>query len=124
MTVLDSSVWIAYLNADDSQHQKAVRVFSDIDGQLLLPEYVVLEVYTVLVTRVGKKEANAFLDVCVNNKGIRILLTDESFFLGVVDACQKQPRNGLSFADVALIALSKTHRVITFDALLQKSLMS
>ena len=122
MIVFDSSVWIALLNEIDSQHQKALRAFSDLRAPILLPEYVVLEVYTVLAIRVSKTQADAFLRLTSDNQDIHILLTDETFFLAVVTACQQQKYKGLSFTDTALVVLSAEHTVITFDRVLQKAI--
>ena len=89
---------------------------------ILLPEYVVLEVYTVLAIRVSKTQADAFLRLTSDNQDIHILLTDETFFLAVVTACQQQKYKGLSFTDTALVVLSAEHTVITFDRVLQKAI--
>ena len=122
MIVLDACVWIAFLNETDSQHQKAVNIFLDVQEPILLPEYIILEVYTVLVTRVGKTEADTFLSLTADNQDVLILLTDESFFLTVIATCKEQRRPGLSFADTALVVLSSEHTIITFDRRLQKTL--
>lgn len=120
MMVFDASVWIAYLNQNDSQHSKALKAFAAHKGPLLLPEYILLEVYTVLVTRVSKTTADAFLRLTTDNRDVHILLTEEAFFLTVIATCQEQRRTRLSFADVALLVLSKTHTVVTFDRALER----
>ena len=120
MIVFDASVWIAYLNRNDSQHDKATKAFAVLVGPLLLPEYILLEVYTVLVTRVDKTHADAFLRLVTDNRDVHVLLTEEAFFLTVVATCQERRRARLSFADVALLVLSKTHTVVTFDRALAK----
>lgn len=122
MTIFDSCVWLAYLNHNDSQHQKAQKIFTSLSGPILLPEYVILEVYTVLLRRLNKKAADTFLRVTTDNQDTYVILSDETFFLDIVSLCQKQNHKGLSFVDTALLVLSKKYPVITFDRPLQKAL--
>jgi predicted nucleic acid-binding protein len=48
-TLLDSNIWIARLNREDSQHAKALAVFQSLEekaSMIVLPEYIIVEVYT------------------------------------------------------------------------------
>ena len=47
MIILDSNIWIAYLNKNDNQHNKAVSFFDKIKENILITEYIILEVATV-----------------------------------------------------------------------------
>jgi predicted nucleic acid-binding protein len=121
MTVLDSSVWIAWLNQDDGQHAKAKKIFKQIKLPILLPEYVILEVCTVLTLRVDKQTSDRFLELISNNRDAKILLTDEVFFQTLMQEYRAQRRR-LSFTDVALTLLAKSFPVVTFDEQLGKTI--
>jgi len=124
MTLYDTNVWVAYFNRDDSLHAKAAKLFAEHEQRtrIALPEYVALEVATVLAVRRGKAEADHFLDYALDNEQIEILFSSPSTFQAAVRAFQKQPSKALSFVDAALIVLGKEHTVITFDKALQKAL--
>lgn len=122
MIILDSNVWIAYFHEQDSQHTKAEKVFSQISTPIILPEYVILEVSTILVQHAGKKIANQFLELIKDNRDIILLLTEEAFFLKVIAAFQKENTKKLSFVDTALFVLSQKFAVITFDTALSRAI--
>lgn len=124
MTILDSNIWIAYLDKNDSQHNKAVKLWSSLQHQIILPEYVLLEVTTILAMRVSKEHANSFLDVAQNNSQASILSASESFFSALLSYYQEQMHPHLSFVDVSLLLLSKTYTVYTFDTKLAKAIQA
>jgi predicted nucleic acid-binding protein len=120
MTLFDSNIWIAYLNKNDSQHKKAVSLFNKLDEELLITEYIILEVATVLAMRVDKKLANNFLEIVLDNTDIQVLTSSGDFFAKTVDYFISYKDNDLSFADVSLLALSRIYDVYTFDKELEK----
>ncbi len=122
MIILDSNVWIGFLSVNDSNHEQAVRVWSGLVWPILLPEYVLLEVATVLSLRVDKKTADAWLAYVFDNKDVELLPSNGEFLLEVAAWYLRKPHRGLSFVDVALLYLGKHHTVITFDAQLRKAL--
>lgn len=117
--ILDSNVWLAYFIEDDSQHDKAVVVFSNITETILMPEYVLLEVSTLLRS---KKHNVKAVDFC------RKMITNRETFLHSMPLvgetadtfCKRNDK--LSFVDTALLVLSKEYTVITFDKALQKAI--
>ncbi len=115
MTILDTSVWAAYFNDEDSQYAKAQKALSDARLPIAIPEYVVLETTTVLTQRAGKAAADRFLDLVSDIDDMDLLPTDERFFLEIIQAFRDQPSRQLSFTDVALLILARTHAVVTFD---------
>ena len=121
MTFVDSSVWIAYFYKEDSQHAQAERVFRTLTRPLLLHEYVIGEVCTVLNQRVSKLQADAFIEYVMGNRDIRIIPSNAEFFLETLSFFRKQRRRSLSFIDVALLYLSKQSSVVTFDRTLARA---
>ena len=68
MIILDTSFIVAYYNQNDVHHAKAATLWQKLvqtdDGpQLLLPEYVVIELGTVLLRRVGLPQAYELLSL-------------------------------------------------------------
>ena len=122
MIILDSNVWVAFFNKSDSQHQKAKKNLKEITGKVTATEYVILEVCSVLLVRAGKQVANKFLEIVFDNDDIEILLSDGGFFEKVINLFQENNNKKLSFVDVSLLCLSKSHQIITFDKELLKEL--
>jgi predicted nucleic acid-binding protein len=122
MVILDSNIWIAFLNKGDGQHEKAERVFEKIDKKLILPEYLVVEICSVLALRVDKKAADKFIDFVLDNNDIEILLSNEDFFTGSWKVFKETKTAKLSFIDCSLLHLSNFYEVITFDKSLQKAM--
>ena len=122
MTILDSNIWIAWLNESDSQHGEADQVLAEVTLPIGLPEYVLLEVATVLSRRVNKKTADGFIRYVQDNKDIQLIPSSGEFLQAVIKAYLKKPHRGLSFVDVSLTVFAKNYSVRTFDVRLKKAL--
>ena len=125
MTVLDADIWIAYLNTEDSQHAKAVKVFDEfaVRGEIIgVPEYVVLEVVTVVRRIAGATIATVFMATVAENSLVRILPSDTSLFRSVCFAVYHARAPKLSFTDIALLRLAEKYRVLTFDRVLARAI--
>ena len=121
MIVLDSSFLIAFHNQADFHHSAALEVMEDFAkgswGQGLLPEYVFLEVVTVLLVRRSLRSATAVGSLLLGAKELDLIPCSEVFH----DAWRmfaSQVDTGLSFADCAVASVA-LHRdpslVATFD---------
>lgn len=122
MVVLDTNIWYAHLSKDDYRHAKAEKLFDAIDDDILIPEYVLSELCTLLARKKRKDAANQFIEVAENNEHIELLPSSPQFFSEVRTFFQSIQSSRLSFVDVALIVLSRSFRVHTFDATLYKRL--
>ncbi|MCD4706089.1 type II toxin-antitoxin system VapC family toxin [bacterium] len=123
MTILDSNVWIAFFNEMDNQHKKAEKVIKKLNNnQIVVPEYIVTEVASILRFKAGKEVSNDFIKSISDNDDIIILLSDEFFFNNVVDNFINLDGCKLSFIDIAILYLSKNYKVITFDKNLEKAI--
>lgn len=120
--LFDSNVWIAFLNNQDSQHEKAVEIFKVNRKQIVIPEYVVLEVASVLQIRVNQETANTFLRKIEGSESVQILLSDQRLYQKANYFFQSQSSQKLAFVDCALLALSSEMEVITFDRALLNEL--
>ena len=60
--ILDSSVWIAFLRESDSQREKAKKVLHNLrDTEVVVPEYVLVEVATALKNKGYENVAKRFV---------------------------------------------------------------
>ncbi len=122
MIILDSNIWIAYLDTDDSQHQKAIDIFRKLDTVVLITEYIILEVSTVLAMRLSKKVADEFLKKITDNRDIQILYSSRDFFDNIVSTFIEYPKRNLSFIDLSLLILAKDYSLKTFDKKLSNAI--
>ena len=118
--ILDSSVWVAFLHATDSQHEQALQVLDQIRAAIIVPEYVLGEVATILKRRKKADVAKRF---------VRRVLTEETQSFLPADTLVEETAtlfcartDSLSFTDTALLVLAKKYRVITFDRDLEKAI--
>jgi predicted nucleic acid-binding protein len=124
--VLDSSFLIAFHNERDSQHEAARGLMREFLGgrwgKGLLPEYVFLEVVTVLLLR---------RDLATAIRTGRLLLEAQELefvpcsdvFLETVQLFGSQKNTSLSFADAAIAVIARSRadgQVLTFDAEFRK----
>ncbi len=123
MIILDSNIWIAFLNVDDVNHKKAEKIFEETKEKIILTEYILLETVTVLSQKVDKEVSDRFIDGVVNNRDIEILPSSEEFLNGVIKFYLPKKNKNLSFVDYSLLYLSKKIKVITFDKTLQREII-
>lgn len=120
--ILDSSVWIAYLNPADSQHKKGELLLQSLEGNnFVVPEYVLAEVVSVLKNKKAGDVASTFFNAVLENDGAHILNTGEWLPLFAHEFRVYEETN-LSFVDCALVALSHEYTICTFDTELAKIL--
>ena len=122
MIVLDSSFLIAFYNERDSQHDAArvlMREFLNGRwGKGLLPEYVFLEVVTVLLVRRDLPTAVRTGRLLLEAQELEFVPCSD-VFLNAVQLFGSQKSTSLSFADAAIAVIARERsegRVLTFDA--------
>ena len=120
--IFDSNVWIALFNENDAHHEKARQLFSE-HSVIYVPEYVILEITTVLQLRASKLKADLFAKMIATTAGLEILYASDDFFQTVLILFQQQTQK-LSFVDCALLVLSACHTVHTFDEALAQAINS
>lgn len=121
MIVLDSSFLVAYHNERDVHHAAATEVMGSLLngswGELLLPEYVFLEVVTVLAARLGLETAVGVGETLLNARELDFIPCSE-LFLETFDLFRRQSTGALSFTDAATVAIARRRQarhVATFD---------
>jgi predicted nucleic acid-binding protein len=121
MIVLDSSFLVAYHNRRDAHHGAAAatmeRLVAAEWGPPLLPEYVFLEVVTVLLARRGLDVAVRVATILLQAREVEFVPSSD-IFLDVMETFRAQRHGRLSFADAAIVTVAR-HRdarfVATFD---------
>lgn len=121
MIVLDASFLVAFHNDRDVHHARAVkimeRILSGEWGSPLLPEYVFLEVVTVLRTRLDLAAALRVADTLLAAREVAFVPCSE-VFLDALAIFRNEAEHSLSFADAAVAAVARRHppgAVATFD---------
>lgn len=120
-TVVDSSVLIATINADDSQHERGANEIRKAARPIIVPEYIVAETCAVLVQKASKELADDFMQEMGSNRDFQLLFSTPEFFIASARVFLST-RKKLSFVDCALIELSKEYAVLTFDRVLLKAI--
>ncbi len=112
--VVDSNVFIAFYNQNDTQHIDALRLMGELQSAtLVVHPYVLQEVSTVLTYRFGFETAKKFLSD---------IATAENVIIPPINVRSEIERfhllgKNMSFADVAIINLAEQMaiRLLTFD---------
>lgn len=115
MTVFDSNVWIAIFHDEDTLGTRARAIAKEAGTDILLPEYVLIEVCSVLKRLKHKEVADQFLDEVQDNQDVVFLPASLEFLTETIRVFRAGLQDDLSFIDVSLLVLSKMHTVITFD---------
>lgn len=121
MIFLDSSAIIAYKNADDINHKKALDIFQRLNagdyGIAVISEFVFLEVTTVLALRKSMEAAKEVGNVLLDAREIEIMKASEVFERSW-EIFTNQENTGLSFVDASNLAcmeMRKIKKIATFD---------
>jgi len=122
MIILDANVWIAFFDNDDSHHERAQQTLYSSSGRLVLPEYVLLEVISVLQRKRGKNFADVCLTELIFNQDLVLLMNDANFIQDFYQFFLNNNYEQLSFVDQFLLFLSQEYSIVTFDKALAKKI--
>lgn len=121
MIVLDASVVVAFHNTRDVHHVAAAalmeRMLAGDYGTALLPEYVFLEVVTVIAARRTPAAAIAVGEALLSARELEVVPCSEHF-PATMATFRQVASFGLSFADAAIVAIARargTSTIATFD---------
>lgn len=122
---LDTNVLVALYNKKDLLHQEALKIFKTLSSQkarLVVSNYVLLEIYTILSQRAGKKKAIEFGTMVRSEKPFLIKRVSEGLeekswevFISIKD-------KNLSFVDSSIIAVvvQEDYQLLTLDKRITK----
>ncbi len=121
MIFLDSSVIIAYKNADDINHKKAGHIFYHISkgkyGKAVISEFILSEVTTVLALKINLDAAVEVGNVLLDAREIEIMKASD-VFERAWEIFREQGNTNFSFVDTSILAcmeLGNIKRIATFD---------
>ena len=118
-TILDSSVWIAYLDKEDSQHTKAEQLLEGVHpSTVFVTEYILLEVTSVLKQKGQYQKAKDFIQKAYGIRYIPSVTHHEQTCRLFIETNDTH----LSFVDMSLVHLSQYYTIMTFDRQLQRYL--
>ncbi len=126
MRYLDSSFLISFFLPDDSNHEKAVNIFTKTSDELSVLFEVLVETLTVMNRHRGIEFTNKIY--CAMQENTRFIfkqpLTQTEQEAGFSFFLSQKPGQGLSFVDSLQItyALANEVEVLTFDDKLLKAL--
>lgn len=120
--VLDTSFLVALFNNNDVFHKKALKRREQIKNEiLLLPEYVVLELTTILGIKTSVKISQKATNELLHAKEVRFIPCSE-IFASAFKRFHKQDLYKLSFVDCALLEIKESYgasEILTFDKALK-----
>lgn len=122
MNVVDSSVFISYFRKEEENHKKAVTLIEQLE-KIILMDFILLEVSTVLLMKESKEVARKAVDFLTNNHDIDFVrLTDEELMTTIHQF--KSQKGNFSLVDISILVLKNSRKwnVYTFDKKLQKRL--
>lgn len=122
MVILDSNLWVAFLYTKDPNHKKAERIFENLKEKIIVTEYIILEVATIISQKVSKKVADDFIEDVIDNRDIEVLPSSKEFLDEIIKFYLSKKNENLSFVDYSLLYLSQKMEVITFDKVLKREL--
>ena len=107
---------------NDSQHAKAKKLLAGIsDVEILVPEYILIEVATVLKKMGHAEVSKKFVSEVMQSSG-PILLAGETLAVATSEHFLKRTKDDLSFVDTALLVLADQYTVVTFDKALANAI--
>ena len=122
MIVLDSSFLVAFHNHDDVHHESAAEAMGELLdgkwGEALLPEYVFVEVTTVLAARRNLSAAIQVGEILLEARELELVPCREILTEAFEVFRGQKGRKVLSFADSAIVAIARRRKaefIATFD---------
>jgi len=119
---IDSNIFIAELNKDDSLHNRAKVVLSNIEKQNLsaiTSNFIINEVITVLSQRVSKIIAITFANfIYDSDTAIDIMTINKNIEIKAIEYLKNLKSKNISFCDCATLAvldLFSIDNLATFD---------
>jgi len=125
LVFIDTNVLISLYNIKDSLHKKAMVVFkrlSLIKARLVISNYVLLETYTILSQKAGKKNAIEFGKLIRKENPFIIKWVEEKDDAKVWEIFKKVKDKNVSYVDCSILTLVtlEDYELATFDQKIQK----
>jgi len=118
---VDTSAFVAYVDKRDINHREAkeiARKLSEEGDELVSTDYILLETYTVLASRVNKRAAIRFGEEIRKDRTVRVIQVDTELQEEGWKIFKKYIDKEFSFVDCTSFALMKREKIdtaFTFD---------
>ena len=121
MIFLDSSIIIAFRNAQDCRHREAASILGDLRKGIfagaLVTDYIILEISTVIKRIMGHQVAVETGEAILGSREIEVMRSTQ-LFPHAWREFRAQSRTNLSFVDASSLAAMRMRgvtRIATFD---------
>ena len=120
MILLDSCILIAYFRENEVKHSAAVEIINNND-EIILSDYVLSEIYTVLMIREDLDIAKKAINWIISCPKINIIKIKENEIKNILLFIDNNKAK-LSFVDISLLVISKNrwYKLISYDTELIK----
>lgn len=111
---IDTSVFVALFDEDDSLHEKTIQLLEKVKEKrlkIIITDYIFDECITTVMGRAGHKIAVRAGDFMLNSKVIDLIWLDESIKLKAWDFFRKHSDKEFSFTDCTSFVLMKELKV-------------
>ena len=119
MIFVDTSFWVAQVNARDAHHDDATALLARyVDAGLVTSNHVRGETWTYLRRRAGHRHAVAFLDTVERSPRVRVMTVSDELEAQALGWLRRHDEREYSFVDGTSFALAKALRireVLAFD---------
>jgi len=116
---IDSVIWIAYKNRNDSWHQKARDLLPSMlatSERAYVTDYIVLETVNHLLRRTAFGTAKETLDMFLRSPRITTIYNEENTFRQTYDLFAKYPGLSITDANIVFHMLRLRERILfSFD---------
>lgn len=116
---LDTSAIISLHDTDDSNHQRAIKIFNRLNrsSKLVTSNYIFAEIATVLRLKIGNQKALPILDN-LRNSEVEIIWIDPELEAQSYELLKKIPSKNVSIVDATSFVIMKNRGIkvaFTFD---------
>lgn len=120
MLILDSNVFISYFKVEELHHKEACKII-DWPESILINDYILGEIYTVLLLRSSYNIAVKAIRFITENPKIEIRFMWSDDIIKIVDFINNK-NTELSYVDISLLVLSRNtwNKIVSFDKNLAK----
>ena len=116
--LLDTSFLVALFSSRDRFHARAIELRDlHCNEAMLLPEYVVVELATVLALKGSMQISKTALSALMDSKEIEFVPCSD-FFAATMEVFKRQEQYSLSFVDSAIVAIAESRldvSLLSFD---------
>ena len=125
---VDSNVFIGFLNEDDALYKRALKLWDYLKKErykVVVSNFIISEVVTVVSQRVDKKTAIEFAVTMYENEEqeVSIIRSDERIELKTLDYLRRITSKNVSFVDASILAIldiCHIQKLASFDKVFQK----